>query len=72
MTTIKRQPNQTNLDMVIAAAGTIEAAMQLMFANNQSLTEFEDDTLNVPADLNTDANTLTYLRNNRIQPGTKG
>lgn len=72
MNTIKRQPNQTNLDMVISASGTMEAAMQLMFANNQSLTEFEDDTLNVPTSLQTDANTLAYLRNNRIQPGTAG
>jgi hypothetical protein len=72
MNTIKRQPNQTNLDMVISASGTMKAAMQLMFANNQSLTEFEDDTLNVPGGLHTDANTLTYLRNNRIQPGTAG
>lgn len=72
MTTIKRQPNQTNLDMVIAASGTVEAAMQLMFANNQSLTEFEDDSLDIPSGLHTDANTVTYLRNNRIQPGTNG
>lgn len=72
MNTIKRQPNQTNLDMVISASGTMEAAMQLMFANNQSLTEFEDDTLNVPSNLPIDANTLAYLRNNTIQPGTAG
>ncbi len=74
MTTNKIKPNQSSLDMVLMATGTLEAAMQLMATNELSITHIPDigAVYVVPDKAVTDTTTLSYLKQNNIEIGTKG
>ncbi len=72
MNTIKPQPNQSSLDVVLTACGTMEGTMQLMFANGCSVTAAVSEEYAIPDTIATDAATMTYMRSNNILPGTKG
>jgi len=71
MKTTVAKANQSSLDLVIMACGTMEGAMQIMAANQQSLsnnpwvyTEYV-----IPDDIITDTSTLDYLAQNKITAG---
>ncbi len=74
MKTITIQPNQTTIDAVLMACGTMEAAMQVMAANDQSITEAVDAGLELvydPATTTTDSRAVQYLQQNSVVIGTK-
>jgi len=72
MRTLSLNNNQTYADAVIAACGTLEAAMAVMLANSTSLTAnpTPGTTLTVPANATTDTATLQYFNRNGIVPAT--
>lgn len=75
MPTITLKPNQTLADAAIMASGTMEAAMQIMLANNQSLTDLLATGTQLDystAGLTTDAGSLSYLQQNSTVIGTRG
>lgn len=75
--TIKVLPNQSLIDVVIQACGTLEAGMQMMAANDRSISDFPAvgetlHTINQDADEKVDKTTLSYLAENGIVIGTLG
>ena len=71
MRTVISKANQSSLDVVIMACGTMEGAMQIMAANEQSIsnnpwvyTEYA-----IPEDVTADAKTTDYLAQNKITVG---
>lgn len=73
MQTATAKPNQSTLDIVLMHCGTMEAAMEVMAANTQSITAAiaVGDEYKIPA-TTTDNTTLSYLKQNRIVIGTQG
>lgn len=74
MKKIALKPNQSCLDMVLMACGTMEAAMQVMAANTTSITHptAVGDEYTIPDGVLTDTTTLSYLQQNKVVIGTKG
>ena len=72
MQTITTKPNQTIPDIILKTAGTMEAGMQLMAANNKSISDIplSGDSFIVPGELNTDNAVVQYFTQNRILIGT--
>ena len=70
--TIKVKPNQTALDVALMACGTLEGAMQIMAANNVSITAVPqaDTVYAVPDDVTTDVAAMDYLVRNEVEIGT--
>lgn len=66
------QQNQTVLDMIVMACGTLEGAMQVMAANNTSLsdTTYTGTVYAVPDTVSVDKQVLDYLQQNDIHIGT--
>ncbi len=73
MKTAVVQPNQSPLDAVLMACGTLEGAMQVIAANEASLTASltAGTEYAIPAGPVTDKFSLQYLRQNKIIIGTK-
>ncbi|WP_105038999.1 hypothetical protein [Flavipsychrobacter stenotrophus] len=68
------KPNQSSLDVVLMHAGTMEAAMEVMAANERSITAplITGVQYLVPDTNTSDAVTLNYLQQNKIVIGTRG
>jgi hypothetical protein len=75
MNTIKVMPNQSMADVILQGCGTMEGSMQMMLANNMSISDYPDvgSVLKVGNDsntANTSAEVLQYLGQNGIIIGT--
>lgn len=68
------KPNQSSLDMVLMACGTMEGAMQVMASNAKSITAVTavGDEFIIPDSSTIDNTTLSYLQQNAVVIGTKG
>ena len=74
MNTTTTKPNQSMPDLILMLAGTLEAGMQIMAANNKSISELPitGSTLSLPDSVVTDTENLLYLQQNNIVIGTAG
>ena len=74
MNTITAKPNQSGLDIVLMACGTMEGAMAFMSANDAGITDNTNagDQFTIPVAIATDISTLQYLQQNQVMIGTKG
>ena len=73
MKTTSIQPNQSLLDMALMACGTLEGAMHIMAANEESITADVAPGVMyiIPSDVPSDNYSLQYLQQNNIIIGTR-
>lgn len=71
--TVTVQHNQTLLDVVVQHCGTLEATMQVMLANNRSLTDLPQpgEQLNIPDGTITNPPNISYYEGNNITIATR-
>ncbi len=67
------KPNQSVLDIVLQACGSLEGAMQIMAQNERSISQNPEigSQYEIPAEVTTDKNTLNYIRQNGVRIGTR-
>ena len=74
MNTIIAKPNQSLLDVILTALGSLEYGMQFVYENEISLTTTVEtgDSFVQPEDLIGDNDVISYLKKTGSVLGTKG